>query len=177
MRHKLDEYNAIFQTWDQVWQQGVLDLYNQSFLSSDHFVRQDFVAGIFCKRECIGSCSYRLMDLNLPAHRADSWFRPWPKLLIEDFSTKNNQVLVPSWLTVHQKYRRKSGFVGMDVAKTIMELLNFFLREFPVTHSFGVSRNDRSVYKILEHISGHSAAVSSVNYEGFDVDLFIFRKV
>lgn len=172
----LPVYNEIYRVWRSVWEVGVRELYGQEFLPSDQFIRQDFVAGIFRGDVCLASCCYRLINLSIPAHVDDSWFKPWPRDLVVQMAETTPMALMPSWLSVNPDFRRKETGYPIHLARIMMEVLNYVTIQENAQIAFGVSRNDRSVNKVLRHIGGVEPVCENVTYEGFSVDLFKFTR-
>lgn len=172
----LPVYNEIYRVWRTVWEVGVRELYGQKSLPSDQFIRQDFVAAIFREDTCLASCCYRLINLTIPAHVDDSWFKPWPRQLVIDLAASTPMALMPSWLTVSPEFRRKERGYPIHLARVMMEVLNYITVHQGAQIAFGVSRNDRSVNKVLRHIGGIEPVRRDVLYEGFSVDLFKFTR-
>jgi hypothetical protein len=169
-------YNEIYRVWRSTWEIGVKELYGSETLPSDHFIRQDIVAAVFKGDECLASCCYRLINLKIPAHCDDSWFKPWPQEIIKEIAMQTPLALMPSWLTVNPSYRYKESGYPIHLARLMMEVLNFMTINYNAQVAFGVSRNDRSVNKLLKHIGGVDPVRKDVQYEGFYVDLFKFSQ-
>lgn len=102
-----EAYQEAYQCWQEVWSAVYLEemhLHHEFY--ADDFLRQEQIVALFHGTKCAGLAFMRPSDLSLSPIRQDSFFRYWPKSVIERIHQESENVTLASYFTVHQDYRQ-----------------------------------------------------------------------
>lgn len=168
-----DLYNSAYRLWHSVWAQTLKDLDGLTHLYSDQFTRNDFMVAIAHQHEVIALCCFKQMDLKLDASLNDSWFTPWPPSFLKELSTSFKKALVPSWLSIHPKCRRSTGFTSLNFGLILSELIAAMTLHTQSELAFGTPRKDRSVHTLIQQAGG-TTVFENVLHHGVLIDLVCF---
>jgi hypothetical protein len=173
----LQEYRAAYTVFKTTWTSAFRELFGQDFaMYSNEFTRQDKIIALFTGQDCVGLTCMRNVSLHNPAHREDSWFKPWTD---EDFRAiacaPGQEVVVNSFFTIEQKYRKSLALESLSASYilgclSLLELLNS-----PQDTMLGMMRTDRSMQK-LGHQWGSLEIQKSVLHNGIATDLVQFTR-
>lgn len=166
-------YNASYGLWESVWLKTLGELDGLKVLSSDGFTTQEFFAVIHSQGSPMALCCYKTLNLSIPCHHKDSWLAPWPKEILAEISQTYSRALIPSWLTVHDDFRKSAGYQGANLALILSELISVICLHTKASIAFGTPRVDRSVNKLV-YQAGATCLLSDVIHHGVPVDLVAF---
>ena len=170
-------YQKAFDLWFCVWDQTLRELDGLKHLPSDQFTRQDLVAGVFRKGECIALTCYRRADLSQMVDRRDSWFTPWPEETMVALSKKYPRSSANSFFTIHPDFRKshtaEPAIPGVNISLLLAELVSLISYHSRADATYGVTRNNRSVNKLAYHGGAIPIARDQVHH-GVTVDLIAF---
>ncbi|AGH96006.1 hypothetical protein [Pseudobdellovibrio exovorus] len=166
-------YNSAYQLWHSVWSKTLTDLDGLTHLYSDQFTRNDFMVAIAHNQEVIALCCFKKMDLQLNASLNDSWFKPWPPSFLQQLSVSFKKALVPSWLSIHPKCRRSTGFTTLNFGLILSELIAIMTLHTQSELAFGTPRKDRSVHLLIQKAGG-TTVFEDVLHHGVLIDLVCF---
>ncbi|MBY0554037.1 hypothetical protein K2P97_05890 [bacterium] len=172
-QQNIELYNSSYNLWKTNWLNTLKKLDNIENLYSEDFTRHDFFVVISYKKEAIGLCCFRKVDLKVYATIEDSWFNPWPKDFLFQLAQDVDSAIVPSWFTIHQDYRRSKGKTELNLAQILSEIMSLVTIHENVDVTFSSPRKDRSVDKLLEN-AGAVAVFKDITYHGVLVDLVCF---
>ncbi len=161
-------YLEAYRLWKLVWKATLLELDGSDELYSDHFTRQDYVLCLFHGARCVALTCFRRADLGYATHQEDSWFKPWPKEMLDQIGRELRQGLVVSWVTIDPDYRRTQANAytkDLEISPRLAEALNFFMRDCEVDIAFGVTRNNRSVNKFCAYAGSQALQTNASYYE------------
>lgn len=176
--HMIHYYHQIYKCWYLVWQEALGEFYGKDHtLYSDAFTRQDYAAGLFFKKKCIGVFLFTYVDLSLDVWRKDSYFKIWSPPSIEKLCNINNHVVMANNLSVHPMFR-KNGVFASELNVNIKNLLvglyaytSLMSGGLPVT---ATPRKDRGVHNTTYRWGAHIIESDTQSPHGDLVDLSIF---
>jgi hypothetical protein len=173
--HKARQIEA-YECWHRVWSETFRELDGTDNLFSDDFTRQDEIGALYQGNECIGVTGYRWINLEFPYFKDDSYFRAWPREILESIAATTPRVCVGSNLAVAPEWRgARHGFRVGDL------LLALHVRRFHETNPelaqimLGTMRNNRGM-NALSYRLGATPIVEGAIHHGVEVDLVIFRR-
>jgi hypothetical protein len=162
-----------YRCWQQVWSETFRELDGVERVHSDEFTRQHEIGALFLNDVCIGLTGYRWVDLSLPLHQDDSYFKVWPKAPLRRLQRDGSNVCIGSHLTVLPAWRGRRGDISV---KEI--LLALSVRRFQASSAdvlAGTMRNDRAM-NVLGFRLGFTALFQDAVLHGVGVDLVAFYR-
>lgn len=177
-RDQNNYYEKAFKLWFNVWASTLKELDGLKHLPSDQFTRQDLVAGVFLRGDCIALTCYRKANLASVVDRRDSWFTPWTEETMVGLSKKYPRSAANSFFTLHPEFRKSLAtdrpvLPGIDVSLVLAELVALISYSSGADATYGVTRNNRSVNKLAYHGGAIPIAQDQVHH-GVSVDLIAF---
>ena len=116
------DYREAFGLWNSTWSRFLQELPVPQDIVSDHFTRQDEVCAVFYGKTCVGLVLHRWINFNLIDFKNDSYFSAWSSVDIGRLVSKGGRVFLPSYLTVHEDFRRNK--VNFDMRRLLLGLMN-----------------------------------------------------
>ncbi|MDZ4676582.1 MAG: hypothetical protein SGI74_03650 [Oligoflexia bacterium] len=167
----LPYYQSAYKLWKDVWTETIYELDGHKNIFSDDFTRQDEIGALFDGSECIMLSFFKMVDLNLTAHRDDSYFKVWPKDIIDKLIVNNKPVLIGSNITASQSFRGKH--FGLSTKDLLMGLLIKRLQHTPAGAMTGTMRNNRGMHECA-YRHGATPLKQGLIHHGVEVDLVGF---
>ena len=172
-----DIYNKIYQCWNSVWTAAYAEAKCQrrdDALKSDSFTRQDFVAALFHKEECIAFILFRYAHLGSLSTKDDSFFSQWSEIHLKKVSKIGDDLLICGNLGVLPTFRQKT--LGVSLKEIIGGVIAEITLQSTVDATLATPRRDRNVQKAA-YQWGAVPIAQDIPW-GFDinVDLILFHK-
>lgn len=166
-------YNSSYNLWKDTWLPTLKELDNIDQLYSDDFTRHDIFTVISFQNTAVALCCFQKINLKISTSIDDSWFKPWPKEFLIKLSKDSELAVIPSWLTVHEKFRRSAGFDLINLGEVMGQIISIYTINQNADLAFGTPRKDRSVDKLVE-AAGATTIYSNVLHHGVPVNLVCF---
>lgn len=141
-----DIYNKIYKCWHTVWTSAYEEAKckkKEDVLKSDSFTRQDFVASVFHKDECIAFILFRYAHLKSLSTQDDSFFSQWSEIHLKKVSKIGNDLLICGNLGVTPSFRQKS--LGISLKELICGIIAEITMQSTVDATLATPRRDRNV--------------------------------
>jgi len=161
-----------YRCWRATWRDAFVELEQHTELYSDDFTRQNEVGALFQRGECIALSFFRWLDLSLPMHRDDSYFRVWPEEARDEACREGTRICVSSSFTLAAGYRRSRVCSLKDV------LVALIIERFLASDAdavVGTVRNNRGVDKLI-YRNGFLPISHNRKLYGVEVDLGAFYR-
>lgn len=142
----IDLYNKIYSCWNSVWTSAYGEIKYQKEsenLKSDSFTRQDFVAAIFLKNECIAFILFRHADLNLITTKEDSFFDQWSEIHLKAVNKAGKNLLICGNLGVHPSFRQNK--LGISLKELIGGVISEITLQSLTDATLATPRRDKNV--------------------------------
>ncbi len=139
-------YNKIYKCWNSVWTAAYEEAKYQrkdDVLKSDSFTRQDFVAAIFHKEECIAFILFRYAHLKSMSSKDDSFFAQWSEIHLKKVSKIGEDLLICGNLGVLPTFRQKT--LGVSLKEIIGGVIAEITLQSTVDATLATPRRDRNV--------------------------------
>jgi hypothetical protein len=168
-------YNKIYECWNYVWKDALIELAGSNELHSDLFTRQDYVAAIFDGETCFATSFFRWANSARTEFAQDSYFKYWSSEHLEQLSRRGHNIIVSSQFTVHPHGRGKNlGFSGKDL---MMGMVAEIYLNSDADAMTGAARRTRAVNDVCERWGAYPIAKNMHNEYGENiVDLYGFFK-
>lgn len=160
-----------YRCWSEVWSETLFQLDGATDVPSDEFTRQDEIGALFHGYECIALSCFRWIDLALPMHHADSYFRIWPQEARAAAAREGTRVCIGSHITVAQRWRRVRG---CSIRHVITALTLDRFRVSGGDAILGTMRDDRGMHKLTAGLGTH--ALGHAQLHGVPVTLIAFYR-
>jgi hypothetical protein len=145
---------AAYATWRDGWAATFRELEGTPDIPSDEFTRLDQVGVLLSEGRCVSVTGLRWLDMSLPMSTQDSYFRTWPKHVLEALGpgllgVSCNTIIAPAW---------RGGLVHPaqgDLLPLKDLTLRMSLRRFldsPAQTFAGVTRNDRGMHDLAREL-------------------------
>ncbi len=136
-------YNHAYASWYECWAPIYNLIDKDKGFYSDQFTRQDEVLVLLHGGKCAATVFFRYADFNSKFEFQDSYFGPWPEIAIKGLISEGPKVLVCSFFTVMEDFRK--GYAGVSVKDLLMGMLirRFMWSDFDVMT--GSLRNSKGV--------------------------------
>lgn len=172
-----DTYNKIYKCWNSVWTAAYEEAKYQrkdDVLKSDSFTRQDFVAALFRKEECIAFILFRYVHLKSLSTQDDSFFSQWSEIHLKKVSKIGEDLLICGNLGVLPTFRQKT--LGVSLKEIIGGVIAEITLQSTVDATLATPRRDRNVHEAAYQWG--AVPVAQDIHWGFDinVDLISFHK-
>ena len=164
-------YNSAYRLWDHVWSETLNDLDGVKKLFSNDFTRHDYATVLLRDGVAISLICCSEANLKLEARKNDSWFECWPSNTLLEISKREGIGLIGAWFCVAPEYRKTRADFPVNIGQVVMESFGKLVLEGKYNVGFGVSRNNRSVNKVVYGIGG--VKVGEASAHGCDVDLIL----
>ena len=161
-----------YRCWSDVWKETFAELDNARSLPSDDFTRQDEIGGLFHEWECIGTTSFRWLDVANPMYKDDSYFSVWPGEAVEAAAAYGSRICIASSFAVPSHWRRARGGPVKDLLCALV--VERFLRS-PADTLVGTVRNDRGMNSLCYRL-GFVPIALNLRHHGVPVDLVAFHR-
>jgi len=148
-----DEYRAAFGLWVKVWSQFLRELPEPKEIVTDHFTRQDEVCAVFCGKTCVGLVLHRWINFDVIDFKNDSYFSAWNEVDIQRLTAEGQRIFLPSYLTVHEDYRRNK--VDFDIRRLLLGLMN---RRFEASNANAMASTTRNTKNMNQECYAFGAA-------------------
>ena len=173
----IDIYNKIYNCWHTVWTSAYKEAKCQrkdDVLKSDSFTRQDFVAAIFNKDECIAFILFRYAHLKSISAQDDSFFSQWSEIHLKKVSKIGDDLLICGNLGILPSFRQKT--LGLSLKELIGGIISEITLQSTVDATLATPRRDRNVQGAA-YQWGAVPVAQDIPW-GFDinVDLISFHK-
>jgi hypothetical protein len=166
-------YESAYRLWHSGWNEAYKKLGVEALKHSDNFTRQDEVGAIFAEKTCIGLVLYRWADAASESFDRDSYFKVWAPGDIEALRRFGDNILIPSYLTVHPEWRRLPG----SEVQTTRLLMDFMVRRFldsPADSMCSTTRNNRKINDIAYELGARPIRTGVAHFSEEDpVDLVV----
>lgn len=120
-RHPEEAYSKdierAYACWKSVWSKALSDEMNvKEKLYSDNFTRQQILAVVFLGDEPVCLATLNPYDLNSEKDKDDSYFKVWPKEVIDKIRKQTPHVMASCHATVNFSFRKgQLGFSGIEL--------------------------------------------------------------
>jgi len=160
-----------YDMWREVWLAALGELEGAKDLKSDDFTRQEQIGVLLEDGVAIGSVFFANVDLAKPMWRKDSYFSAWPEDTMVKIGREYSTVLVCSYFTLSQNYRRSSqGFNGKQLLSALA-VEHFFNTESSAM--VGTMRVNRGMHTLCYDL--HALPIErDLEMHGVKVDLVLF---
>jgi hypothetical protein len=160
-----------YETWREGWSTVYSELDGASELHSDEFTRLDHVSVLFHDGVCVSFVGIRWLDLSLPWSIHDSYFKKWPKHVLDNLGTgilgiACNAIIPPEW----------RGGVVMAPSGATLPLkdltVRLALRRFLESNArifVAVPRNDRNMHRVTGDAG--SRRMARIEMHGIESDI------
>jgi hypothetical protein len=166
-------WDDVYACWHTVWGQTLRELDGANRIFSDDFTRQHELGCLFYSGRCIGMTAWRWVDLSLRAEREDSYFRVWPRAVLESVFTSGKSVCVGSNLTVLPEWRGTLDGYSIKELLMVLAVRRFLASDADVM--VGTMRNDRGMNGLVYRL-GARPLLQGVAHHGVAVDLVTFTR-
>ncbi len=170
----LETYNKIYQCWRDVWSETFLEIDKNPVLYSDAFTRQDLISAILVDGECKALCVHRYADAKMGTLAHDSYFNNWSETHLQKLLSRGPQVLVCSYLTIHQSARKQS--VGIPLIEYLVGLGTEVFIQSNADVMTGAMRKNRKAHDVTYHWGATPVGIDIPSGHGDLVDLVAFFK-
>lgn len=172
-----ETYNKIYKCWHSVWSKAYAEVKYHSdnqCLKSDSFTRQDFVAAIFHKNECVAFILFRYAHLDLISLKDDSFFSQWSEIHIRAVSKQGPRLLICGNLGVIPTFRQKT--LGISLKELICGLIMEITVQSEVDATLATPRRDKNVHSAA-YLWGATPIAKDISWGfGINVDLISFNR-
>jgi hypothetical protein len=171
----LKKYNQVFQCWHEQWQETLSTLQPGHQLYSDCFTRQDCIATLFYKEQCISLAFLRQIDLGVELNLKDSFFKFWTAAATEKIKLNYSAVYLCSNFTVHKDWR---GAIGkIRIKKLLMGLILMHLqKQNDVEAILAAVRCDRGMHNLSYEFSARAIEQNVKSPFNDFVDLVVYDR-
>lgn len=166
-------WDSAYDCWHTVWGQTLAELDGASALFSDDFTRQHELGCLFYSSRCVGMTGWRWVDLSRRADREDSYFKAWPRALLESAFPAGQRVCIGSNLTVLPAWRGDVDGYSMKELLMVLAVTRFLASDADVM--LGTMRNDRGMNGLVYRL-GARPLRENVLHHGVAVDLVTFTR-
>lgn len=173
----IELYNKIYKCWNSVWTSAYTEVNYQSdheSLKSDSFTRQDFVAAIFHKNDCVAFILFRQVDANLMSTKDDSFFAQWSEIHLKSVAKIGQQLLICGNLGIHPTFRQKT--LGISLKEIMGGLISEITLQSNVDATLATPRRDRNVHGAAYQWGAVPIAQDISWGCGIQIDLISFHK-
>lgn len=169
-------YNEIYNCWSQVWTAAYKDANyknGSNGLKSDSFTRQDFVAAVFYKNECVAFILFRHVDLTLTTTRDDSFFETWNEDHYQTVREIGSRILICGNLGV-RIFRQKG--LRISLKDLIGGIICEITLQSKANATIATPRRDHKVHAGA-YRWGATPIAENISWGcGINVDLIAFRR-
>jgi hypothetical protein len=166
-------WDDVYDCWQTVWGQTLRELDGADMVFSDDFTRQHELGCLFYSGRCIGMTAWRWVDLSIRAEREDSYFRAWPRAVLESAFASGKRVCIGSNLTVLPEWRGMVDGYSIKELLMVLAVKRFLASDADVM--VGTMRNDRGMNGLVYRL-GARPLLQSVAHHGVAVDLVTFTR-
>lgn len=173
----LNIYNKIYKCWHSVWTSAYTEVNYQKeheSLKSDSFTRQDFVAAIFHKEDCIAFILFRRADANLISTKDDSFFEHWSEIHLKSVNKIGQNLMICGNLGIHPTFRQKT--FGVSLKEIMGGLISEITLQTNVDATLATPRRDRNVQSAAYQWGAVPIAQDISWGCGIQIDLISFHK-
>ncbi len=149
-RSYADDINRVYAVFREVWDQEE-EVLNGNENTSDLFFNNDTLHVLYCHGEVAAFAMTRYANLELIAHRHQSWFSSWPASLLQDFIQKGlSEVCYTNHLTVAPDFQGRRKIEGVYTSLLVSQLIVMHYYYSGEEVFFGAYRKNRGTDKIGE---------------------------
>jgi hypothetical protein len=165
-------YTTAYRAWREVWGEEYALIYPGTPFHSDNFTRQDQVVASFDGDECTSVTLFHEVNIAHECARHDSYFKPWPKDILDEISKLSERVLVWSALTIPKRYRGQTvdGFPVKDIL--VGGGVYHYLEHTNHTVMVGTTRNTRKANDLCYRFGAKFIRTVECNSEPSDLVIF-----
>lgn len=143
----IKQLNEVYKFWHQIWNDTFVELKGQELKYSDDFVRQDEIAVLYAEGKIVGTFSFSWFNLELSSHRNHSYFKSYPKDVLEKLEKQNlNQIMTMGYLAVHEDWRKTN--LGPFVSEVLVGVACKRLVSSPASILLTFTRNNRKMNEL-----------------------------
>ncbi len=168
-------YNATYEMWVNVWRDSYKYFgWDPKSVCSDQWVRQDLVLGFYQGNTPIGAAFFDEKNLRAPLFYDDSFFRMWPKNLLEEISRwpSSDKALICTNFTIAPDFRKKTS--GTDY-KAILHGLS--LKQFvDMGNPFMIGTTVKKSMSDISVVNAAHLLKENVEEKGLIVDLLYWKR-
>jgi hypothetical protein len=165
-------YDKAYELWASVWAQTFAELDGSGTLYADDFLRRDEVVVLSHDNEPVALSLFHRLDLRRPAHRADSYFRPFPQSLLTTLvANGQHDVLIGSYFTLSPTFRK--GRADLPVKDILFGAVTQRFVTSGAQLMLGIMRKDRGMHALGTRF-GARPLLTDVCYHNVPVDLVQF---
>jgi hypothetical protein len=186
IRDCLPQYRDLYETaycfWhdtmrEEMEQAGLLD--HAKNLSSDIYLLHEEVCCLFYEKEVVGVFLFDIKDLKSQSVRDHSYFRNYPKSILDTHIYSCQKIMTIAHLLVHPDWRRSKigmgvsdllvGFMSKKLLDSHSDLLIYWTRDNRKTHELGQKYGGQV---LLDHFSyaGLPSTIISVKPDQVKID-------
>lgn len=164
-------YDKAYSQWRDTWGTHFKERDHLTHLYSDNFTRQDDILGLFWKDTCLALVCFRYIDLNIAAHRDDSYFEPWRPEDLTKLGKFGNNVAIGSQISIVSGCPQFENSVRMR--EIILYLSYVHMKESGVAAYTGTARKDKGMHETFSQY-GAQTLNSDVSFHHGLVEIMAF---
>lgn len=160
-----------YTVWREGWAATFRELHGAADLFSDDFTRLDQIGVLVYEGRCVSVTGIRWLDLSLPWSVHDSYFRSWPRHVLDALGTgllciSCNTIVAPEWRggTIHERDRDPMTLKDVTIRMSLRRFVESQARVF-----VGVARNDRNMHRVAGDLG--SRRMARIQMHGIDSDI------
>lgn len=160
--------------WRDGWAATFKELHGAADLYSDDFTRLDQIGVLMYEGRCASVTGIRWLDLSLPWSVHDSYFRAWPRHVLEALGTgllciSCNTIVAPEWRggLVHDGQQGQTEPLALKDITIRMSLRRFV--ESTARVFVGVARNDKNMHRVAGDLG--SRRMARIQMHGIESDI------
>ncbi len=167
---EIDDYNAAFGLWYQVWLETRKEVDDTLATPSDSFSRQSEILVLYSGHRPIATCCHRYVDLRHQCTIHDSYFTPsiWPESVKAIVPSLGETCLLGSHIFIDPDFRK--GKSGLPIKNIVCSLSLAHVAGTKPDVLLGMTRLDRGISKVF-HDSGAVSLHPNVSWYQIPVDL------
>ncbi len=179
-------YTATYNMWLEVWKNSYKFFgWDPSKVYSDQWCRQDLILGLYKNDKPIGAAFFDEKNLRLPLFYNDSFFRMWPKELLDKISRWPNseKALICTLFTIAPEYRKKNsefdykGLLHGLCLKQFVKMGNPFMIGTTVKSSMSEISKVHAAHLLLENVDENGLIVDLLYWKREDMLNFSFPQI
>lgn len=162
---------SAYGAWRDGWSATFRELDGKSEIYSDEFTRQDQLGVLMYEGRCVSVTGLRWLDLSLPMSGHDSYFRTWPRHIMDTLGSgligiTSNTIVPSDWRggLVHPVQGDPLSLKDITIRMSLRRFVDSGARVF-----VGVARNDRGMHRVAGDLGGRRMA--RIQMHGIDSDI------
>lgn len=162
-----------FECWREHWASMMRELTGRELACTDDFSRQHQIGVLENRGDVVGLFGYRELTMRAPYACGDSYFRSWPKAVLEAVANRWERVAIGSNLVVAPSYR--SGSNSFRVSEALLALAASRFASGRADVLVGTMRRDRGMSQLALSL-GATPIFAGAIMNGVPVDLVTFER-